>query len=219
MFMEIPERIAIAGFPPTVRPNLGWILAAVAPQGLPAALTRALDDTAAQIRTCAPAQLPAIAATRAAYRALGKDPARYRPAAEALRRRICRGEPPPRIDPRVEVGTLLSLKSGFSIGVYDADRLHLPLCFRPGAPGERYAAIGGLSLNLEGLPVLADQNGPFGSPTRDSCRTAVGPQTQRVLFVLFGFAPEPVTARILTCAQDSLKRYLDAQILASDLAA
>lgn len=34
---------------------------------------------------------PAIAATREAYKRCGKDPSRYRPSAEALRRRLMRG--------------------------------------------------------------------------------------------------------------------------------
>ena len=36
---------------------------------------------------------PAIAATREAYKRCGKDPGRYRPSAEALRRRLMRGIP------------------------------------------------------------------------------------------------------------------------------
>ena len=36
-------------------------------------------------------QQTAIVATREAYRACGKDPSRYRPSAEALRRRLLRG--------------------------------------------------------------------------------------------------------------------------------
>ena len=36
-------------------------------------------------------QQKAIVATRDAYRACGKDPSRYRPSAEALRRRLLRG--------------------------------------------------------------------------------------------------------------------------------
>ena len=43
-------------------------------------------------------QQPAIAATREAYRRLGKDPSRYRPSAEALRRRLLRGLELYRID-------------------------------------------------------------------------------------------------------------------------
>ena len=36
---------------------------------------------------------PVIAATREAYKRCGKDPGRYRPSAEALRRRLMRGIP------------------------------------------------------------------------------------------------------------------------------
>ena len=43
-----------------------------------------------------------IRATRQAYKKLGKDPNRYRPSAEALRRRILRGLPLYRIDTLVD---------------------------------------------------------------------------------------------------------------------
>ncbi len=38
--------------------------------------------------------LPVVAGTRAAFRALGKDPSRYRPSSEALLRRVAQGKPP-----------------------------------------------------------------------------------------------------------------------------
>ena len=41
---------------------------------------------------------PAIAATRSAYKALGKDPNRYRPSSEALCRRVVKGMELYRID-------------------------------------------------------------------------------------------------------------------------
>ena len=41
---------------------------------------------------------PVIAATREAYKRCGKDPGRYRPSAEALRRRLMRGIPLYQID-------------------------------------------------------------------------------------------------------------------------
>lgn len=52
---------------------------------------------------------PAIAATRAAYKALGKDPNRYRPSAEALTRRAVKGLELYRTTALVDLINLLSL--------------------------------------------------------------------------------------------------------------
>ena len=68
-------------------------------------------------------QQPAIAATREAYRRLGKDPSRYRPSAEALRRRLLRGLELYRIDTLVDLINLVSLRTGYSIGGFDADKI------------------------------------------------------------------------------------------------
>ncbi len=154
----------------------------------------ALEAAAERVRSRPPATVPPIQATRAAYKRLGKDPSRYRPASEALWRRIARGEDVPRIAPLVDLNTLLSLTTGMAAGVYDRDRLHPPLVLRAGAAGETYPAIGGQpAFNLEALPILADRDGPFGSPTRDGERARVVTATARARFVLFDFGGAPET--------------------------
>ena len=64
---------------------------------------------------------PAVAQTRALYRALGKDPNRYRVASEALCRRVIRGLGLYRIDTLVDLINLVSIKSGYPISGLDAD--------------------------------------------------------------------------------------------------
>ena len=66
---------------------------------------------------------PAIAATREAYKRCGKDPSRYRPSAEALRRRLMRGIALYQIDTLVDLINLVSLRTGYSIGGFDADKI------------------------------------------------------------------------------------------------
>ena len=152
-----------------------------------AALARAGQDAAARLGDQPPSGLPAVQAARAAYKQLGKDPARYRPAAEALVRRARQGKDVSPIHPVVDVNNMVSLDSGLSIGSYDRARLRPPYLCRAGREGESYAGIGRGALNLAGLPLLADGDGPFGCPTSDSERAAVGPQTRTVLMVLYGF--------------------------------
>jgi DNA/RNA-binding domain of Phe-tRNA-synthetase-like protein len=152
------------------------------------ALDRAAGDAAAALGDQPPSSLPAVQAARAAYKQLGKDPARYRPAAEALLRRARQGKGIDPIHPVVDVNNVVSLESGISIGSYDLDRLSPPFAARAGGEGESYEGIGRGALNLAGLPLLADADGPFGCPTSDGVRAAVGAETRRVLMVLYGFA-------------------------------
>ena len=79
-----------------------------------------------------------IKATRTAYKRLGKDPNRYRPSAEALRRRILRDLPLYRIDTLVDLINLVSIRSGYSIGGFDADKIEGDLTLGVGREGELY---------------------------------------------------------------------------------
>jgi len=128
-----------------------------------------------------------IQATRAGYKALGKDPARYRGSAEALLRRIISGKGFPLINSVVDIINLISVESRLPIGLYDLDHVNGDILFRPGRAGETYKGIGKYDLNLEGLPVFSDQDGPHGSPTSDSERTMVTPATTQVAAILISF--------------------------------
>jgi len=143
---------------------------------------------------------PQIATTRAAYKALGKDPARYRGSAEALLRRVIAGKGLPQINAVVDVINLVSVESRLPIGLYDLAHVSGEIVFRAGRAGETYKGIGKFDLNLEGLPVFCDELGPHGSPTSDSERTMVTEQTQRAVAVIISFggkeALEPWTERL-----------------------
>jgi len=131
---------------------------------------------------------PQILATRAAYKALGKDPARYRGSAEALLRRLIAGKGLPRINAVVDIINLVSVESRLPIGLYDVAHVSGDVVFRAGRAGETYKGIGKYDLNLEGLPVFCDAIGPYGSPTSDSERTMVTSETKKVLAVIISFA-------------------------------
>ncbi|MBO6506331.1 MAG: hypothetical protein JJ850_06950 [Kordiimonadaceae bacterium] len=129
---------------------------------------------------------PVIAAVRRAFKATGKDPSRYRPSSEALTRRVIAGKGLYFVNNVVDAGNLVSLMTGVPVGCYDAAWIKGDLSLRIGTPGETYDGIGRGGINLEGLPVLADMDGPFGSPFSDSDRTGVSEQTRDLVFVLYG---------------------------------
>lgn len=130
---------------------------------------------------------PQVEATRSAYKALGKDPARYRGSAEALLRRVVAGSSLPQINAVVDVINLVSVESRLPVGLYDVARVQGDIVFRRGRAGETYKGIGKYDLNLEGLPVFCDAAGPHGSPTSDSERTMVTAETTQVLAVIVSF--------------------------------
>ena len=138
---------------------------------------------------------PAISATRTGYRAVGKDPARYRGSAEALLRRLVSGKHFPNVNCVVDIVNLVSVESRLPIGLYDLAHVQGDIVFRAGKKGETYKGIGKYDLNLEDLPVFADAAGPHGSPTSDSERTMVTPATENVAAILISFAgPQPLDA-------------------------
>src|SRR5712692_7551285 len=130
---------------------------------------------------------PQIEVTRKAYKALGKDPARYRGSAEALLRRVVAGKGLPQINAVVDVINLVSVESRLPVGLYDLGHVSGDIVFRAGRAGETYKGIGKFDLNLEGLPLFADAAGPHGSATSDSERTMVTAKTKEVLAVIVSF--------------------------------
>jgi len=167
---------------------LGWVHAAVRTEPGSEALWGEMQAAAqaAAADPVEPAARAPIAATRELYRRLGKDPSRYRGSPEALLRRSRAGKALYRIHNVVDVVNLVSLRTLLPIGLYDTEKLCPPVTLRRGEAGEAYDGIGKEQLNLEALPVLADADGPFGSPTSDSRRTSVTASTRGVVAVVFG---------------------------------
>ena len=152
-----------------------------------------------------------IRATRQAYKKLGKDPNRYRPSAEALRRRILRGLPLYRIDTLVDLINLVSIRSGYSIGGFDAmkiqgDRLVLGV----GKEGEVYRGIGRGELNIAGLPVYRDDIGGIGTPTSDEERTKIDMETTSLLMIINGYSGENGLMEAGRYTAECLRKYNEA---------
>ena len=173
------------------RVALAWVMAEVETEATPEELDQELRACEEEILKLpepkAVLEAAAILATRAGYKALGKDPARYRGSAEALLRRVIAGKGLPRINNVVDVINLVSVESRLPVGLYDLEHVQGDILFRGGRAGETYKGIGKYDLNLEGLPVFCDAVGPHGSPTSDSERTMVTLATKRVIAIIISF--------------------------------
>ncbi len=150
-----------------------------------------------------------IHATRRVYRAFGKDPSRYRPASEALVRRVLQGKDLYQIDTLVDLINLASMKFGYSIGGFDADKfVGETLTLGIGREDEPYEGIGRGMLNIAGLPVYRDDKGGVGTPTSDNERTKITLDTVHLLVLINGYDGNEEQVRANAAyIQDLLKKY------------
>ena len=173
------------------RVALGCVTAEVQAQDTPPGLAEELKSREEEILRLpeprAVLESAPVLSTRSAYKALGKDPARYRGSAEALLRRVIANKGLPRINAVVDVINLVSVESRLPVGLYDLAGVNGDIVFRAGRAGETYKGIGKYDLNLEGLPLFADAIGPHGSATSDSERTMVTTSTKNIIALIVSF--------------------------------
>ncbi|MDY2829369.1 MAG: phenylalanine--tRNA ligase beta subunit-related protein [Sodaliphilus sp.] len=161
---------------------------------------------------------PAISATRKLYRALGKDPGRYRVSSEAMCRRIIKGSGLYRLTTLVDLVNLVSVKSGYAISCLDADKIAGDmLTLGVGTNGEDYTGIGRGALNIEGLPVYRDAESGIATPTSDCVRTEITEGTQTVQININGFGPEMPMDEAVEWTCDLLRRYASATDLETSI--
>lgn len=129
---------------------------------------------------------PRIHAARSGYKALGKDPSRYRLATESLLRRLIKGNDLYYVNNAVDIGNVLSIRTQRSVAVLDEMQVKGNVLIRIGN-AEAYEGIGRGMINIENIPVYCDDIGPFGSPTSDTMRTAIKPNTTRILLFIMSF--------------------------------
>lgn len=153
----------------------------------------------------------AIAATRTAYKAFGKEPNRYRPSAEALTRRAVKGLELYRTLAVIDLVNLVSLATGHSIGAFDRDHIEGDtLTLGVGREGEPYEAIGRGQLNIQGLPVWRDKIGGVGTPTSDNDRTKLSTETRRLVMTVNMYSDEPSAEETVGMITELLARYASA---------
>lgn len=160
-------------------------------------------------------EIPGIKESRAAYKAFGKDPSRYRVSSEALIRRIGQGKGLYEVNTVVDVNNLISIESGFSVGSYDTSHIGDELVFRIGREGETYKGIGKAEVNIEHLPVLADAEGAIGSSTSDSERAMITEDAQEVLTLIYSFSAGDGLEKALEYGKKYLEKYAGAREIES----
>ena len=102
------------------RTALGCVTARVEAGASPAALLEEIKARETEIQKLAvPRSVlasPQVESTRLAYKALGKDPSRYRGSAEALLRRVVAGKGLPQINAVVDAINLASVEAACRLG-------------------------------------------------------------------------------------------------------
>ena len=154
-------------------------------------------------------EMTSIAATRRVYKACGKDPSRYRPASEALIRRVLQGKELYQRDTLVDLVNLASIAYGYSIGGFDADKFAGDtLTLGIGREGEPYEGIGRGMINIHGLPVYRDEIGGVGTPTSDNERTKMQLSTTHLVVLINGYdGNEQRVSENATFIQALLRKY------------
>ena len=152
-----------------------------------------------------------IHTTREAYKALGKSPSSYRNASEAMLRRIVKGKGLYNINNVVEINNIISVCSGYSIGSYNLSCVSENITLKRVPDGENYDGIGKSSVNIEHLPTLYDEEGPFGNPTSDSQRAMIKEGERKVASVIYSFDGSDDLEKWMAEFKSLLTEYTDAK--------
>jgi len=138
---------------------------------------------------------PILRAYRDFFWRLGVDPTKIRPAAEALIRRLLRGNPLPRINTLVDAYNLASIKTEVAIAAFDYDKVLGDLTMRYASEGEEFLGIGMKKpLRLKGMEiVISDEEKLLAIyPYRDAEDTKVTEKTRNVLLLFCGVPGIPM---------------------------
>jgi DNA/RNA-binding domain of Phe-tRNA-synthetase-like protein len=131
------------------------------------------------------ADYPGVAEYRSVFKKLGTDPSRYRPASEALLRRILSGKDLPPINSGVDVNNFFSIRFAIPIGLYNLDKVSGDVEIRVGGVNDTYEGLNGREMSMEGKLLTADDTGAFGSPIVDSKRTMVDESVKNALHIVY----------------------------------
>jgi DNA/RNA-binding domain of Phe-tRNA-synthetase-like protein len=139
----------------------------------------------------AEAPLTSADAVRESVRALlryggFKPTGRSKPASEYLLKAVREGGLAS-INVAVDVCNVVSLHSGLPISVVDLDRAREPFRVGVALPGSSYVFnASGQTIDLGGLLCLFDADGPCANAVKDAQRTKTGPESCRMLSLVWG---------------------------------
>lgn len=128
------------------------------------AIEQSIGELVLQYRLEDIKSIPAIYHTREAYKLLGKDPNRYRPAGEQLLRRIVSGKGLYSINALVDMGNLISIKTGYSLGIFHASAVGREVLLRRGEAEDLFEGIGRGRLNVEDFLYMLMKSAPLQIP-------------------------------------------------------
>lgn len=139
------------------------------------------------------ADMPRIAAWRAAYRQFGAKPSEHRSSIEALLRRVGKPDSLPSINALVDIGNIVSLRHALPAGVHPLAQGEVTLQLRIARPGDRFRPAD--EETVEAVPpgevVLAVDSEVLTRrwTWRQSVITRTLPETTRVFFNIDGLPP------------------------------
>jgi DNA/RNA-binding domain of Phe-tRNA-synthetase-like protein len=177
LLVDAHPLLAVAAFEATLPRPLGELATPPALVALLRADARAHVSADAELRE----------RVRAMLRHGGYKPSgRGKPASEYLARAAGEGALGS-INAVVDACNAASLHAGFPISVVDAGALRGAPHVRLGRPGETYVFnASGQVIDLAGLVVLCDDDGPTANPVKDAQRTKTSAATRRTLSVVWG---------------------------------
>ncbi len=166
-----------------------------------------------------PKELPAIAVWRQAFRVLGWSASTYQSSVESLLRRTLKGNPPPSINPAVDLANAASLRFLVPIGAHDLESAPQGLTVRPSRAVDRFLP---LNESAEEIP----EPGEFIYAHADEVRTRrwvwrqsrlglVTPDSRRIFFPIDAFrhVTEQAAHEAADWLAEQLRTLLGASIL------
>lgn len=166
-------------------------------------------------------QHPYIVAWRETYRRFGTKPKEHRPTAEALLRRILRGENIPTISKVVDLYLAAEADFYLPIGGYDLDKITGDITLRLSPGGERFVPLGTTQVEETTYPgevVYSDSSKVLTRRWnyRDCDFAKITPESKSVVLFCEAALPDIPTEHLVRCLHqlaDYLQRFCNGSIV------